>query len=87
MSHGVQAWPLHTAKDKFSEVVANAMAGSAQLVTRNGRPAVYIVSADEYGGILRKKGKSIKELLLSRPHKEVDIPMERQKDTGRDSPL
>ncbi len=47
---GVAAPPLslQDAKAHFSQVVAAAMSGRAQHVTRRGKPAVVIVAADEY---------------------------------------
>ena len=39
---------LQDAKARFSEVVAAAMGGQAQHVTRRGKPAVVIVSATEF---------------------------------------
>jgi prevent-host-death family protein len=41
-------WPLQDAKNKFSELVNAALAGEPQRVTRRGRPAVVVLSAEEY---------------------------------------
>lgn len=41
-------WTLHDAKNKFSAVVDAALAGTPQEVTRRGKPAVVILSSDEY---------------------------------------
>ena len=83
MGIAVHTWQLQTAKNKFSELVANAMAGSAQLVTRNGRPAVYVISADKYDRISGKNRDRLKKLLLSKPHRDVEIHVGRRKDSGR----
>ena len=83
MRSAVHTWQLQTAKNKFCELVANAMAGSAQLVTRNGRPAVYVISADKYNRISGKNRNRLKKLLLSRPHKDIEIPIARCRDSGR----
>lgn len=41
-------WQLQEAKARFSEVVDQALAGEAQVVTRRGRPAVVVIPYDEY---------------------------------------
>ena len=41
-------WTIQDAKNKFSAVVDAALAGTPQEVTRRGKPAVVILSADEY---------------------------------------
>lgn len=41
-------WTLQDAKNRFSAVVEAALAGRAQEVTRRGRPAVVVLSAEEY---------------------------------------
>ena len=83
MRNIVQTWQLQTAKNRFSELVANAMAGSAQLVTRNGHPAVYVISADKYSRISGKNRNRLKKLLLSKPHRDIDISVDRRSDSGR----
>jgi len=80
-------WQLQNAKNRFSEVVNRAMNGRAQLVTKNGKPAVYVVSADEYERIQTTAVKPLKELLLSRPHKDIELEIDRQNDAGRDIEL
>ena len=41
-------WTLQDAKNKFSAVVDAAMAGTPQEVTRRGKPAVVVISAEEF---------------------------------------
>jgi len=45
-------WTLQDAKNKFSSVVNEAMAGRPQEVSRRGRPAVVVLSAEEYARLL-----------------------------------
>lgn len=40
--------PLQDAKNRFSAVVDAALAGRPQEVSRRGKPAVVVVSAEEY---------------------------------------
>ena len=41
-------WQLQDARNRFSAVVDAALSGEPQLVTRRGRPAVVVLSVDEY---------------------------------------
>lgn len=83
----IRTWQLQTAKNHFSEVVAEASQGNPQLVTKNGHPAVYVVDCDTYEKAMRKQGPSRKELLRSRPHKDVALVIERSREPGREVEL
>jgi prevent-host-death family protein len=67
MTH--RSWSVQDAKNRFSEVV-EAARRRPQTVTKHGKPAVVILSADEYVR-LRKlehlKAPSFAELLLAMP--------------------
>lgn len=78
-------WQIQTAKNKFSEVVNRALQGTPQLITKHGKPAVYVISSKDYETLTQKK--SLRRLLLSSPHKELEIPATRQADSGRDISL
>ncbi len=80
-----EKWQLQTAKSRFSKVVERAMSGRPQLVTKNGKPAVYIISVENYEKL--KGRKSLKETLLSSPHKNLKLSVDRQKDFGRTTEL
>lgn len=41
-------WQVHEAKARFSELLRDAADSGPQLVTKHGRPAAVVVSADEY---------------------------------------
>ena len=75
-------WQLQTAKNRFSEVVNKALQGKPQLITKNGRPAVYVISSREYEALTKKR--DLKSILLSSPHKDLEISIARQRDQGRD---
>lgn len=76
-----KTWQLQNAKKSFSKVVEKAMSGKPQLVTKNGKPAVYVISAESYE--MLKGSKNLKNTLLNSPHKDLRIPVERQIDYGR----
>ena len=76
-----EKWQLQTAKSRFSTVVEKAMSGKPQLVTKNGKPAVYVISVESYEKL--KGRKSLKDTLLNSPHKTVKLAVDRPKDNGR----
>jgi len=67
-------WTVQDAKNKFSAVVEAALAGTPQEVTRRGKPAVVVVSAEEYHRLLAgavQARKSFAEHLMAFPGTEV----------------
>lgn len=67
-------WTVQDAKNKFSAVVNAALAGTPQEVSRRGKPAVVILSADEYHRLVEgavKARESFAEHLLAFPGGEV----------------
>lgn len=63
-------WTVQDAKNKFSAVVDAALAGKPQEVTRRGKPAVIVVSADEYHRLLEgavKMRESFADHLMAFP--------------------
>lgn len=66
-------WTLQDAKNRFSAVVAAALAGRPQEVSRRGKPAVVVLSAEEYhrlaAGAVRRE--SFAEHLLAFPGAEL----------------
>ncbi len=65
-----KTWSLEKAKNALSAVVAAAERGQPQLVTKRGKPAVYVVAAADYERLLQHEeapGRTLVELLLSAP--------------------
>ena len=60
------AWQLQEAKQRFSEVVRQALEEGPQLVTRHGREAVVVLSAEAYRSLEGTRG-SFKEYLRAAP--------------------
>ncbi|MEC7259590.1 MAG: type II toxin-antitoxin system Phd/YefM family antitoxin [Pseudomonadota bacterium] len=48
-------WTLQDAKNRFSAVVDAALAGTPQEVTRRGKPAVVVISAEEFSRLVRNE--------------------------------
>ena len=80
-------WQLQKAKAQFSEVVNRATSDEPQLITRNGRPAVYIVAADTYEKEQTGNMLSRKDVLLSSPHRNIVLDLSRDKNEGRETLL
>lgn len=81
MSH-TPDWSLQDAKNRFSAVVEAARRGEPQRVTRRGKPAVVVISVEEYERLQeleRMSAPSFTDLLLEMPQDngEFDrIPVE-----------
>lgn len=78
-----RVWQLQEAKNKFSEVVANALAYGPQVVTRRGVETVVIISYDEF----RKRHiaqKKLSQFFQESPLAGVEIDLERDKSLPRD---
>ena len=63
-------WKLQDAKNRFSAVVREAMAGYPQRVTRHGKPAVVVLATADYERLQRLEGAnapSLQDLLLAIP--------------------
>ena len=63
-------WSLQDAKNRFSAVVAAALAGEPQRVTRRGRPAVVVVAVEEFERLRhleKARAPTFADLLLSIP--------------------
>jgi prevent-host-death family protein len=79
-------WQLQEAKNHFSEVVERAIKDGPQTVTKHGKDAVVIVSAEQFqrgttaGG---KQTQSLAEFLLRSPLCGARLRVRRSRDTGR----
>lgn len=79
-------WQLQEAKGNFSQLVKQAAAGEAQVVTVHGKPAAVVVSAEQYARLTRRKGR-LSTVLLQPDLGMDDIDLARSPDTGRDIAL
>ena len=75
-------WTVAEAKAKFSEVVELARVKAPQMVTRNGRPAIVVVSAEEWERKTKRRG-SLADFLSDSPMKGVDLDLHRPKEKPR----
>jgi prevent-host-death family protein len=83
-------WQLQEAKAKLSELVTCAQQEGPQVITRHGREAVVVISAEEYArlSVPPLTGKRLIDVLRSSPlvgltDEEIDAMFPPRTDTGR----
>lgn len=79
------AWQLQAAKQRFSELVERAQHEGPQFVTKHGREAVVVVSAEEYRR-LKGSDDNLVEFLRSAPDFDL-LDLRRATDRGREPVL
>lgn len=77
-----KVWTVAEAKAKFSEVIELARSETPQLVTRNGQPAVVIVSAEEWERKTKRQGTLV-DFLSESPLKGAKLDLRRPKEKPR----
>ena len=75
-------WQVQEAKSRFSELVERAMTEGAQTVTRQGRPAVVVISAEEYERS-KRPAKSLMAALRACPEDLSSLVGTRSKEPAR----
>lgn len=85
----MRKWKLEDAKNRFSEVVRRAEAHDPQLVTRNGREVVVVLSVEDYARLAGPESlvDFLKNSPLAEALREGDFELERPRDFGRDLEL
>jgi prevent-host-death family protein len=86
MAQADQIWTVADAKARFSEVIERARSDGPQTITKNGRTAAVVVSAEEWERKAKRKG-SLAEFFANSPLRGADIDLERLKDEPRDIEL
>jgi prevent-host-death family protein len=85
----MKTWKLEDAKNGFSEVVRRALAHQPQRVTRGGRDAVVVISADDYARLTAST--DLVEFLQRSPLAEAlrdgELDLERPRESDRDLDL
>ncbi|MFA7105647.1 MAG: type II toxin-antitoxin system Phd/YefM family antitoxin [Dysgonamonadaceae bacterium] len=80
------SWQLQDAKNKLSKVVQEAERSGPQVITVRGQEAAVVLSVKDYRKLTGRKG-SLVEFLQKSPWADVELPLERSTDTGRDVEL
>lgn len=78
-------WQLQTAKARFSELFRSARSEGPQLITRQGKEGVVMISEEKYDQLIGRshQPKSLVQFFRESPFLGVDIDLERDKDEGR----
>ncbi|MGA2429983.1 MAG: type II toxin-antitoxin system Phd/YefM family antitoxin [Candidatus Acidiferrum sp.] len=79
---GDSSWTVAEAKAKLSEVIEKAQTTGPQHITRHGKEAVVVVSADEWRRKTRRR-ETLAEFLLASPLRGSSLETERLKDLPR----
>jgi prevent-host-death family protein len=74
------------AKARLSEVIDRALTDGPQIITRNGRLAVVVVSAEEWERKTRRKG-NLAEFFAASPLRDSGLEIERMRDGPREIEL
>jgi antitoxin Phd len=82
-----RSWQLQEAKNKFSEVIEDALKKGPQIITRRGVETAVVLSSAEYRKMLLGK-KKLSEFFRQSPLAKVALDMSRDKSEARgDIPL
>ena len=82
----MKLWQLQEAKNKFSEVVEQAVEKGPQVVTRRGREIVAIISIDEYRRLISPP-TDIVDFFQESPLAQSGVDLDRRKDISREVDL
>jgi antitoxin Phd len=77
-----RVWQLQEAKNKFSEVVEEALSQGPQVVTRRGVATVIILSYAEYRKLIASN-KKLSEFFRQSPLIDTDIDLSRDRSDVR----
>jgi prevent-host-death family protein len=80
------SWTVAEAKAKLSEVIEQAQSSGPQTITRSGRKAVVVVSAEEWERKTKRVG-TLAEFFASSPLRDSGLEIKRSKDKLRSSGL
>ncbi|NJO36438.1 MAG: type II toxin-antitoxin system Phd/YefM family antitoxin [Rhizobiales bacterium] len=75
-------WTVAEAKAKLSELIERTRADGPQTITRHGKAAVVLVSAEEWARKTRRSG-NLADFLASSPLRESGLEVEREPDGVR----
>jgi prevent-host-death family protein len=77
----MEDWSVAAAKAKFSEVIDRALSEGPQMITRNGRRAAVVVSADEWERKTSRTG-NLAEFFARSPLRGSGLIMRRRQCSG-----
>ena len=77
-----KTWQLQDAKNKFSNLVKIAENEGPQIVTKNGKETVVVISVEEYKKLTKPKD-NLFEFIQKSPLRGVNIDVKRSKNPSR----
>jgi len=80
------SWQLQEAKSRLSQVVDHALREGPQTITLRGKPAVVVVSFEEFQNLIRPS-TSLRDFFRQSPLYDTELDLERSKDVSREVPL
>jgi antitoxin Phd len=82
-------WQLQTAKARFSELFRRARSEGPQLITRQGKDAVVMISGEHYDRLVGKshQPRSLVQFFRESPLVGLELHFERARGEGRDLEL
>ena len=86
MDNAARSWAVAEAKARFSEVINRALKQGPQAITRNGRPAVVVVSSEEWARKTRRKG-TLAQFFATSPLPGAALEIERPQGGMREVEL
>jgi antitoxin Phd len=83
------SWQLQAAKARFSELFRRVRSEGPQLITRQGKEGVVMISDEQYEQLAGKahQPKSLLQFFRESPLVGLELNLERDKDEGRDIEL
>jgi len=79
-------WQIQDAKNKFSQVIGEALKNGPQIVTKHGEATAVILSVQDFKK-LQQNRSSITEFFQSSPLVGVELEIDRIKDRPRSTDL
>jgi prevent-host-death family protein len=86
MDRNAPVWSVAEAKARFSEVIDRALKQGPQAITRNGRPAVVVVSSEEWARRAGRKG-TLADFFAASPLPKSGLEIERPRGGAREVDL
>ena len=79
------AWQLQDAKARFSELFRLVRSKGPQWVTRQGKDAVVVVTAEQFDELVKRQTgpRSLVDFFAESPLAAADVKFERKADYGR----
>jgi antitoxin Phd len=86
---GSQPWQLQTAKAQFNELFRRARTEGPQVVTRQGKEQVVVLSAEQFAQLTKRvrQPKSLVKFFAESPLRRVTLDLSRDVDSEREIKL